>query len=379
MKKKFSIQLRLTLLTALIVIASCLILSIFISTSASFYMDSIGDSIVSIFLEKPIQGNITIENNVKPKNVSISIKNTQREFWKNSLFITFIIALISSSFIYLIVGFSLKPLNQLGDQVEEIEAKNINQRVFVDSDAKEIVVLVTSFNNMLKRLEEAFNAHKQFSSNAAHELRTPLAIVKTQLEVLHKDKNPTIEDYAYVIEKIESQVDRFSNVINVLLEMTQTQTALKNDYISLSEIVEEITCDLSELALKNNVEIITLPGDATIMGNDILIYRAIYNLVENAIKYNKKNGKVVIEIKQCKSLAKIIVSDTGMGISKDDYNNIFNPFFRTNKSLNSNIYGAGLGLSLVQEIAKKHNGNVKIIKSSPSGTDIELTLEGVKI
>lgn len=381
MKKKLSLQWKLTLLTAVLVITACVVLSATVSTSAVLYMDSLGNSFVDIFPNKGvIDGSEIVEDFAVDVSGDIlkRIQETQVEFWKNSISITIFIACLSSTLTYFIVGFALKPLKQLGNQLEELQAKDINQPVLINSGVHEIVVLVRSFNKMLKRLEEAFTVQKQFSANAAHELRTPLAIMKAKLEVLHKQESPSKEDYAEVVEKIDNQVDRFSDVINTLLEMIQTQTATKTDHIELSQIIEEVICDLTQLAIQNQIELIHKPGDATIMGNDVLICRAIYNLVENAIKYNKPNGKVTIELKQEDSFAKVIVSDTGIGISDSDWEHIFEPFYRVDKSRNRSVGGTGLGLALVQEIAQRHGGDVHVAKSSEEGTQIELSLDSIK-
>lgn len=377
MKKNLSLQWRLTLLTTFLVIVACLVLSAFVSTSAVLYMDSIGNSLVDILPNEAVTGDFEMVDDFVvdvPSDILKQIQETKVDFWKNSIFITIFIALLSSTLTYFIVGFALKPLKQLGNQLEEIQVKNINQPVLVNSGAHEIVILVLSFNKMLKRLEKSFTIQKQFSANAAHELRTPLAIMKAKLEVIHKQKSPTTEDYAEVIEKIDNQVDRFSDVINTLLEMMQTQTATKKDCIELSEIIEEVICDLTQLAIQNQIELIHIPSYETIIGNDVLICRAIYNLVENAIKYNKPNGKVIVELKQEGSFAKVIISDTGIGISDSDCEHIFEPFFRVDKSRSRSGGGTGLGLALVQEIAQRHGGNVRVLESSPEGTQIELSL-----
>lgn len=378
MRKKISLQWQLTFLTALLVTVVCIVLHIFVSSSAMFYMGSIGDSIIAIFPEDENQGDMNITEDFSvdvPANLAEEIKSTQNEFFGKSIFITCFIVLTSSVLTYFIVGFSLKPLKQFENQVEEIEAKNMKRRISIKTSVRELVPLESSFNKMLKRLDESFSMQKQFSANVAHELRTPLAIMRANIEVFHKQQNPEIEDYEETIDMIELQTERLSGVIDTLLQMTETQTAAKADYISLSDISEEVICDLTKLANEYQVQLNQLPGDAHIMGNDTLICRAIFNLVENAIKYNKKDGMVTIEIKEENGFAKVIITDTGLGIVPSEQNKIFDPFYRVDKSRSRAIGGAGLGLSLVREIAKRHDGDVRVVQSTVQGTKIELTLK----
>lgn len=377
MNKRHSMQWKLTLTTAFMVIISCLAISYFISKSAILYMGEIENSIIAIlpaenFSEKSYDN---IEVHLDPKAIlSDTIKSTQTEFWTKSLLITLIITLISSSMMYFIIGGALRPLHRLSKQIEDIQAKNLQQLVVLNSNSVEIVRLTNSFNEMLKRLNDTFSAQRQFSANAAHELRTPLAIVRAKLEVFGKNDNPDINDYQETINMVQMQTDRLSHVIDILLEMTELQSAKKSDHIMLAEMTEEIICDLVTLADKKEVQLIQKPGNSQIMGNDTLIYRAIYNLIENAIKYNHSGGKVSVEIEDSDEFARVIVSDTGPGIDKNDWERIFEPFFRVDKSRSRDMGGAGLGLALVKEIACRHGGTVRIADSSEHGTQIELML-----
>ena len=377
MKKRLSLQWKLTLMTALLVIVSCLTLSYFISKSAVLYMDDIEDSVIAIFpkefFSNDSSGNIELYLDTTA-NLSDKVKNTQVEFWRKSLLITSIITLISSTLIYFIVGYALRPLQKLGRQIQDIQAKNMQQPIALESNSIEIVRLTDAFNRMLKRLNDAFSAQRQFSANAAHELRTPLAVMQTKVEVFEKNKNPGNDDYQEAIDMVKTQTDRLSHVIDILLEMTELQSAKRSDHISLAEFTEEVICDLVAVGDKKGVSLTQKPGDAQIMGSDTLIYRAIYNLIENAIKYNHQGGEVSVEIKENDEYARVIVSDTGSGIDKNDWEQIFEPFFRADKSRSRAMGGAGLGLTLVQEIARQHGGDVCVLHSSAQGTQIELSL-----
>lgn len=377
MKKTLSLQWKLTLTTALLVIIVCLTLSYSISKTAILYMDEIENSVIAVFpkeiFKSPSSENI--ELNIDPsENISEKIKDTQSGFWGKSLLITAIITCISSIIVYFLVGYFLKPLKKFNKQLQNIQVKNLQEPIPLTSNSVEIVKITDTFNEMLKRINDAFSAQKQFSANAAHELRTPIAVMQTQIEVLKKNDNSDISDYKDVTNMVATQTERLSQVIDILLEMTQLQTAEKKDMISLYELIEEVICDLSAVAEQKNVEIIQKSGDAKLLGNEMLIYRAIYNLIENAIKYNIEGGNVSVEIEEDEKYAKVIVIDTGKGIDKNNWKQIFEPFFRVDKSRSRSMGGAGLGLALVKEIALRHAGDVCVVNSNNNGTKIELKL-----
>ena len=377
MKKHLSLRWKLTLMTAFMVVTACLAISFFISRSAILYMDEIGNSAIAILPNTDIPTTTTDEIQVvlNPKSVvADTVKNTQIEFWIKSLAITLIITLTVSFLMYLIVGYALYPLRELTLQIEDIQAKNLKEPILSKSNSTEIERLTLAFNRLLLRLEETFATQRQFSANAAHELRTPLAVMSTKFEVFEKNKNPNEADYKEAIGMARSQTDRLSHVIDILLEMTELQSAPKSDSISLSEITEEVICDLVAVAEKKSISLVQDDGDARLTGSDTLVYRAIYNLIENAIKYNKEDGKVSVAITEDENFAKVIITDTGSGIAKEDWDKIFEPFFRIDKSRSRSMGGAGLGLALVKEIAVRHGGDVKVIESSNKGSSIELSL-----
>ena len=377
MKKHLSLRWKLTLMTAFMVITACLAISFFISRSAILYMDEIGNSAIAILpnTDIPTTNSDEIKVILNPKSVvADTVKNTQIEFWIKSLAITLIITLTVSFLMYLIVGYALYPLRELTLKIEDIQAKNLKEPILSKSNSTEIERLTLAFNRLLLRLEETFATQRQFSANAAHELRTPLAVMSTKFEVFEKNKNPDEADYKEAIGMARSQTDRLSHVIDILLEMTELQSAPKSDSISLSEITEEVICDLVAVAEKKSISLVQDDGEARLTGSDTLVYRAIYNLIENAIKYNKEGGKVSVAITEDESFAKVIITDTGSGIAKEDWDRIFEPFFRVDKSRSRSMGGAGLGLALVKEIAVRHGGDVKVIESSNRGSSIELSL-----
>lgn len=377
MKKGLSLRWKLTLMTAFMVVIACLSISYFISNSATLYMNEIGASAIAILPGGNFSENNAgdLEVHLDPKAIlSDMVKSTQIEFWAKSLLITLIITLIGSSLMYFIVGYALRPLKQFTKQIEDIQAKNLQQSVLPQSKSVEIVRLTSAFNRLLKRLGDTFLAQRQFSASAAHELRTPLAVMRTRFEVFDKNKNPNLLEYKETISMARTQIDRLSHVIDILLEMTELQSAEKNDNISLSELVEEVICDLVAVGENKGITLSQNKGEAEVTGSDTLIYRAIYNLIENAIKYNKDGGEVSVSVEEHNEFAKVIIADTGPGIAKEDWERIFEPFFRVDKSRSRSMGGAGLGLALVKEIAIQHGGDVKVTDSSENGTRIELSL-----
>ena len=377
MNKRRSLQWKLTVITAIIVILSCLAISYAISKSAIASMSKIENSAVAILPANPATDTTgeVVQLQISTKDViSDMAKGIQADFWKSSLLITIIITVASSSMMYFFIGYALKPLKNLGEQIEDIQAKNLKHLVLTDQSSIEIEQLTNAFNEMLERLSNTFDAQRQFSANAAHELRTPLAVMRTKLEVFEKNKKPSDTDYQETVNMIRMQTSRLSHVIDILLEMTDLQSAQKQDLISLADMTEEVICDLTAVAEKKKITISQNPGTAEIIGNDTLVYRAIYNLVENAIKYNNTGGKVTVSIKEDSEFASVIVSDNGPGIEQEDWQHIFEPFFRIDKSRSRDMGGAGLGLALVKEIARQHGGDIYVVQSSKNGTQIALKL-----
>ena len=377
MNKRRSLQWKLTVITAIIVILSCLAISYAISKSAISSMSKIEDSAVAILPTSPATDTTgeVVQLQISTKDViSDMAKGIQADFWKSSLLITIIITVASSSMMYFFIGYALKPLQNLGEQIEDIQAKNLKHLVVSDQSSIEIEQLTNAFNEMLERLSNTFAAQRQFSANAAHELRTPLAVMRTKLEVFEKNNNPSAAEYQETVHMIRMQTSRLSHVIDILLEMTDLQSAQKQDRISLADMAEEVICDLTAVADKKEITITQNPGTAEIIGNDTLIYRAIYNLVENAIKYNHTGGNVTVSIKEDSEFATVIISDNGPGIQQEDWQHIFEPFFRVDKSRSRDMGGAGLGLALVKEITRQHGGDVYVVQSSKNGTEIALKL-----
>ena len=396
-KKRFhtSLQLKLTLLLSLLMIVSCVLMYFFISHSAVSGMDGLQNYMIKV---DPQDGDSPITFNVDPKALfpqfEQEIQETKEDFLFRSVIATTIIILLSSVCTYFLTKKTLTPLQKLTSEVSQIQAQNLSTQLAVPNSKDEIAQLTSSFNEMLARLDNAFSTQKQFSANAAHELRTPLAVLQTNLEVFEKKQEPEMVEYQQLFTMIKEQTARLSQLVGTLLDMTNLKSVPRTDHVSLEELVDEVFCDLDPVAEKAGISIhfddsssqdwhtdVHTP-DASALNNNIrnitgsyvLLYRAVYNLVENAIKYNRPNGSVTVSVKEKNGQAMILVKDTGIGISPENQKKIFDPFFRVDKSRSRAMGGAGLGLALVDSIAKEHGGIVKVLESSETGSTIALML-----
>lgn len=396
-KKRFhtSLQLKLTLLLSLLMIVSCILMYFFISHSAVSGMDGLQNYMIKV---DPQDGDSPITFNVDPKALfpqfEQEIQETKEAFLLRSVIATTIIILLSSVCTYFLTKKTLTPLQKLTSEVSQIQAQNLSTQLAVPNSKDEIAQLTSSFNEMLTRLDNAFSTQKQFSANAAHELWTPLAVLQTNLEVFEKKQEPEMVEYQQLFTMIKEQTARLSQLVGTLLDMTNLKSVPRTDHVSLEELVDEVFCDLDPVAEKAGISIhfddsssqdwhtdVHTP-DASALNNNIrnitgsyvLLYRAVYNLVENAIKYNRPNGSVTVSVKEKNGQAMILVKDTGIGISPENQKKIFDPFFRVDKSRSRAMGGAGLGLALVDSIAKEHGGIVKVLESSETGSTIALML-----
>ena len=396
-KKRFhtSLQLKLTLLLSLLMIVSCVLMYFFISHSAVSGMDGLQNYMIKV---DPQDGDSPITFNVDPKALfpqfEQEIQETKEDFLLRSVIATTIIILLSSVCTYFLTKKTLTPLQKLTSEVSQIQAQNLSTQLAVPNSKDEIAQLTSSFNEMLARLDNAFSTQKQFSANAAHELRTPLAVLQTNLEVFEKKQEPEMVEYQQLFTMIKEQTARLSQLVGTLLDMTNLKSVPRTDHVSLEELVDEVFCDLDLVAEKAGISIhfddsssqdshtdVHTP-DASALNNNIrnitgsyvLLYRAVYNLVENAIKYNRPNGSVTVSVKEKNSQVMILVKDTGIGISLENQKKIFDPFFRVDKSRSRAMGGAGLGLALVDSIAREHGGSVKVLESNEKGSIIALML-----
>ena len=369
---KLSLQWRLTLITALLMTVTCILMYFFISQSAVAGMENLGDYMIRIDNTDSAPITFNMDPSVLFPELSDQLQLTKKLFLTKGLMVTGIIILLSSICTYFISRQALLPLRRLSQEVNQIEVQNLSEALEVPATNDEISRLTISFNKMLARLDEAFTAQKQFS-----------AVIQTNLEVFARRETPALKDYQEIFSMLQEQTGRLSHLAEILLDMTGVQTVERSERISLAALTDEVFCDLASVAEQKDVELIQQEGDCIITGSYLLLYRAVYNLVENAIKYNHSGGKVTVNIHPSEEIADtstsvnyvfLEVSDTGIGIPPEYQEKIFTPFFRVDKSRSRAMGGAGLGLALVSEIVRQHNGQVKVLESSKKGSMIAIIL-----
>lgn len=378
--KKMSLQWRLTIITTLLIAMICGSLTIFIYKNGVYYIDSLQNTVDAksednneknpdeIYISIPDE-----EWNNFAKNFSIQVYNNKADYKKSSLLFSTLLSLLGGVITFFISGHALKPLCDFSKKIEEVQAQNLSDSRIEENKFSELNQLSVSYNKMLERLSEAFKLQRQFTANAAHELRTPLAVMQLQIDLYNSSKHPNNDTSAQqTISMITEQTERLSKMVRTLLDMSELQTIARDEEIAISALVEEVLADLEPLAQEKGINLIEKCDNVLLMGSDILIYRLVYNLVENAIKYNFSGGTVTVTATQQNSQLHLTVEDTGNGIPEELKERIFEPFFRLDKSRSRELGGVGLGLALVREIVRVHNGSILVINNANSGTTFEV-------
>lgn len=378
--KRMSLQWRLTCITTLCIAIICGCLTIFVYKNGVHYIDSLQDAVESQGDEKGNKSDeiyISIPDDKWDEfadEFSVQVYNNKADYKRNSLIITVLLALLGGVVTYFISGHALRPIREFSDKIEEVQAQNLSDSRIEENNVKELNQLSISYNKMLERLSEAFEIQRQFTANAAHELRTPLALMQVQLDLYNSATHPGNDaDTLQTIKMVTEQNDKLNRMVKTLLDMSELQSVGRDDKIILDAIVEEVLADLEPLAVEKNIKLIGKCEDATMIGSDILIYRLVYNLVENAIKYNHPLGQVTVTAYQRNKHVYLSVEDTGSGIPKELRERVFEPFFRVDKSRSRELGGVGLGLALVNEIVRVHDGSICIKSGKTGGTIFEVT------
>lgn len=378
--KRMSLQWRLTCITALCIAIICGCLTMFVYKNGVHYIDSLQDAVESQGDEKGNKSDeiyISIPDDKWDEfadEFSVQVYNNKADYKRNSLIITVLLALLGGVVTYFISGHALRPIREFSDKIEEVQAQNLSDSRIEENNVKELNQLGISYNKMLERLSEAFEIQRQFTANAAHELRTPLALMQVQLDLYNSASHPGNDaDTLQTIKMVTEQNDKLNRMVKTLLDMSELQTVGRDDKIILDAIVEEVLADLEPLAVEKNIKLIGKCEDATMIGSDILIYRLVYNLVENAIKYNHPLGQVTVTAYQRNKHVYLSVEDTGSGIPKELRERVFEPFFRVDKSRSRELGGVGLGLAFVREIVRVHDGSICIKSGKTGGTIFEVT------
>ena len=378
--KRMSLQWRLTCITTLCIAIICGCLTMFVYKNGVHYIDSLQDAVESQGDEKGNKSDeiyISIPDDKWDEfadEFSVQVYNNKADYKRNSLIITVLLALLGGVVTYFISGHALRPIREFSDKIEKVQAQNLSDSRIEENNVKELNQLGISYNKMLERLSEAFEIQRQFTANAAHELRTPLALMQVQLDLYNSASHPGNDaDTLQTIKMVTEQNDKLNRMVKTLLDMSELQTVGRDDKIILDAIVEEVLADLEPLAVEKNIKLIGKCEDATMIGSDILIYRLVYNLVENAIKYNHPLGQVTVTAYQRNKHVYLSVEDTGSGIPKELRERVFEPFFRVDKSRSRELGGVGLGLAFVREIVKVHDGSICIKSGKTGGTIFEVT------
>ena len=380
--KRLSLQWRITLLTILLLAAACVTMKTLLCSSGHAYMDSIGNYVMHYAEEDPLAIRVDIPEE-QWKDMSerfsgefvVELTGAKHSFCMRGWYIALAVTALGGAVAYFVSGRALKPLKQFTAKAERVQLQSLTEITLSEDEAAEFSRLSRAVNQMLLRLKQAFDAQQQFVGNAAHELRTPLALMQARLDLyMSTDHGDSCPETVETIAMMREQTERLSRMVRTLLDMSDLKAVPRTDRIQLAPMIEEVLADLSPLAEKSDVLLSQSGGDLWITGSDVLIYRAIFNLVENGVKYNRPGGSVCVAASQRGQEAVIEVKDTGCGIPEDFRESVFQPFFRVDKSRSREKGGVGLGLALVWEIAHLHGGDVRVRESGESGTKIELTL-----
>ena len=374
--KRISLQWRITLMTVLFIGITCVAMNLLLCSSGVYYMDTIVDSLQgggTVILNEDGAASFDPQLIASNEELTIVVDGAQGRFRTTNWYITAAVTLLSGILAYFVSGRALKPLRSFASQVEMVQMNNLADMKINEDVLPEFKQLSRSFNQMLERLNTAFAAQRQFTGNAAHELRTPLALMQAQLELFFAEHSDVLPETAEFLSLLQEQTERLTQMTKTLLEMSNLQQVARNEQIQLAPMIEEIFTDLAPLAEEDGISL-EVEGDGVMTGSDALIYRLLFNLTENAVKYNRPGGSVRISVTQESEKLLIRVSDTGCGIPDEFQRSIFQPFFRVDKSRSREYGGVGLGLSLVWEIANLHGGSVWVEKSSEKGTTIAVDL-----
>ena len=371
--KRMSLQWRLTCIITVYIAIICGCLTMFVYKNGVYYIDSLqetvdaqgednGEDTDEIYISIPDDKWDEFAN-----DFSIQAYNNKEDYKKNSLLISAILALIGGVVTYFISGHALRPIREFSDKIEEVQAQNLADSRIEENKVKELNQLSVSYNKMLERLSDAFEIQSQFTANAAHELRTPLSLMQVQLDLYNSTRHPDNDaDTLQTIKMVTEQNGRLSKMVKTLLDMSELQTVGRDDEIMVDALVDEVLADLDPLAQEKNIKLTGKCKNITMVGSDILIYRLVYNLVENAIKYNHSGGQVTVTAYRKEKHVYLSVEDTGNGIPEELRERVFEPFFRVDKSRSRELGGVGLGLALVREIVRVHDGSITV-RSNPSG------------
>ena len=372
--KRLSLQWRITLMTALLMCLTGVLINCMVGYSGMRYMDSIGtEASAHDEVQADSPSSFDPASKELDDELTIVVSNAQESFGATSWYITAAVTLLGGVLAYFVSGRALRPLRFFAAQVESVQPDNLADTKISEDVPAELRRCSASFNDMIARLDEGFSAQRQFTGNAAHELRTPLALMQAQVELFCAEHPGVDADTASLLRLLQEQTERMTHMTATLLEMSELRSVPCNDEIDLAPMIEEVLTDLAPLAEEKGI-MLASEGEAQMIGSDTLIYRLLFNLAENAIRYGAPGSTVQISTHDESDRVLLRVRDQGPGIPEQYQTSIFQPFFRVDKSRSRAYGGVGLGLALVWEIAALHGGSIEVEESSESGTTMLVTL-----
>lgn len=371
MLKKVPIKLRLTILSMLLLTICCVMLTLILNFSANQMANTI-EAIPVLPATKAGENGLPVKfASATIETVSAQTGNSQQarlQFLYQSIAYMVVVVLVGGGLTYYISGKALQPLYEFNRQMKNRTEHNLSERLPIPESHDEIADLTCSFNEMSCKLDEAFEAQKRFAQSAAHELRTPLTVLKTKIDVFGKKATHTAEEYDKLLSVITKYTNRLSELVKDLLELTNIDALDYSDRIEVKTMLTDISKELYSFTKDKNIAITIYGEEQTVYGNKILLHRAFYNLIENAIKYNVENGQVKVLVSNNAGHTVITIVDTGIGIPVYLQTHIFEPFFRVDKSRSRQMGGAGLGLTTVKSIIEKHGGEITVSDNMGGGT-----------
>ncbi|MDO4453682.1 MAG: HAMP domain-containing sensor histidine kinase [Eubacteriales bacterium] len=363
--KKLSLRIRFTLTASIFLLISCTVLTFLSNFSANKMVAAI-EIQPSFSAEKKRELTEVMQaQNTLP---AFDAAQTSYEIFRNeSIVATCMIVLIGGIATYLAAGYVLKPIKSLAQEVKKRNINNFAQMIPVPVSADEVQDLTVSFNQLLEELQRSFTMQRQFSADVAHELRTPLAVMQTKLDVFSLSAENKDEETKKAVAALQDQLGRLTKLIEDLLWFSRDLPLETVESVPLLPLLEDVADELSELAAQKRISIQITGVDCCVTGQDRLLERVFYNLIENAIKYSASDTSIKVEIEQFSQKTQVTVADQGEGIPKEYRELIFEPFFRIDKSRSRAIGGSGLGLAVCRKILERHHAAICVMPNHPCG------------
>lgn len=373
MMKKLSLRMRLTLLSALVMASVAVILtSMFLFGADRIFVRDLEQKMTfqpqDIIITSVKKEGVPNEN-MDLQEVTVSLKKAGTQFNLWGMAALFLVLILGTGATWLMAGHVLKPLKELSSAIEEIGGNDLSNRVEIQGRQDEIGRLARSFNHMMDKVSASFERQKRFSASAAHELKTPLATILVNLEVLELDGKTSPDRMEKVLTIVKANTERMIRLVEDLMRLTSDKDHEMEEEVELSEVFAITLYELSPLIRKKDLTVsIENTPDISLTGSRVMLYRVMSNLLENAAKYNREHGSISIATGRDDNGVTVKIEDTGIGIPEEALPHIFEPFYRVDQSRSRAVGGAGLGLPLVKDIVEKHGGEVTVKSAAGEGT-----------